>query len=362
MLDVRVVAVAVLSLLLATVPAQAAKPKPKRANLAQLARNLVRAGAPGAIVFLRTPTGTRAGVAGYADRDAHVSMRAADRYRIASVTKAFVSVLVLQLEAEGKLDIDDAVEKWLPGLVPNGGAITLKELLNHTSGLFDYTADETFAVELLSAPGRSWTPQELLALAFAHKPFFAPGRNWTYSNTNYIVLGLLVEKLTGKPLAQVLQERLFTPLNLASTSFPSTITLGPDFVHGYYTFGTGARTDVTPALGPSWAWAAGGIVSNAGDVTTFYRALLTGQLVPAAQLREMQVASELSGVYGLGIETSVEKCGRAYGHAGDFLGWRNIVMATANGKRQAVVMVNVDEGALPWERLTTAVRTTLCRG
>ncbi|MFL5944897.1 MAG: serine hydrolase domain-containing protein [Gaiellaceae bacterium] len=352
----RAFAAVLVALFVAAAPAHA-KPQPKRANLAQLARNLVRAGAPGAIVYLRTPTGTRAGVAGYADRDAHVSMRAADRYRIASLTKAFVSVLVLQLEAEAKLDIDDAVETWRPGVVPNGGAISLRRLMNHTSGLFDYTADETFGKQLLAAPGRTWTPQELLALGFAHAPLFAPGTNWTYSNTNYVVLGLLVEKLTGKPLAQALQERIFTPLNLASTSFPSTITLEPDFVHGYF-----QSNDVTPLLGPTWAWAAGGIVSNARDVTTFYRALLTGRLIPSAQLRELERPADVAGVYGLGIETSVTTCGRTYGHAGDFLAWRNIVIATANGKRQAVVMVNADETTVAWARLGTLVQTALCRG
>src|SRR2546423_8150909 len=128
---------------------------PKRANLASIARELVKSGAPGVIVYVRTHTGARAGVAGYADRAAHVSMRAADRYRIASVSKAFVSVLILQLEAEGKLDIDDAVAKYLPDVVPNGGAITLRELMNHTSRLFHYTDDTGFAVEPLTRFGRT---------------------------------------------------------------------------------------------------------------------------------------------------------------------------------------------------------------
>jgi D-alanyl-D-alanine carboxypeptidase len=336
---------------------------PKRANLGQIARDLVRAGAPGAIVYVRTPTAARAGTAGYADRVAHVSMRAADRYRIASVTKAFVSVVVLQLEAEGELDIDDPVENYLPGLVPNGSAITLRELLNHTSGLFDYTGDQAFFNAVLSNPSRVWTPRELLAYAFSHPALFAPGSNWSYSNTNYILLGLVVEEVTGKPLAQSLQERIFVPLALTSTSFPLTIDIDATFVHGYVQLLPGAPvTDVTPVLSPSWAWAAGGIVSNARDVTTFYRGLLTGKLLPSAQLKEMEQPAAIAGTYGLGISTGITTCGRAFGHDGDFTAWRNEVVATANGRRQAVVMVNVDTTYVPWGRIDTAVKLALCRG
>jgi len=336
--------------------------KPKRANLGQLARTLVRSGAPGAIVYVRTPTATRAGTAGYADRAAHVSMRAVDRYRIASVTKAFVSVVILQLEAEGKLDIDDPVDKYLPGLVPNGSAIALRELLNHTSGLFDYTEDSGFDDAILAAPSRLWAPRELLAYAFAHPPNFAPGANYAYSNTNYIVLGLVTEAVTGKPLGQSLQERIFTPLGLTSTSFPLTIELAPDFVHGYVQLGPGPLLDAAPLLGPSWGWAAGGIVSNALDVTVFYRALLGGKLVPAAQLDEMESPSQNAGTYGLGIDNTFTSCGRAYGHNGDFLAWRNEVLSTANGKRQAVVMVNVDQSRVSWAGIDASVKTALCRG
>jgi D-alanyl-D-alanine carboxypeptidase len=358
---VRILALAVLALTL--VPSQAHGAAPKRVGLGQIARSLVRSGSPGALVYVRTPTATRAGVAGWADRDAHVSMRAADRYRIASVTKAFVSVVILQLEAEGKLDIDDPVDKWLPGLVPNGGAISLRRLMNHTSGLFDYTEDSSFADGIFANPSRQWAPRELLAVAFAHAPNFAPGTNWSYSNTNYVVLGLVAEAATGKPLGQSLQERIFTPLALTSTSFPLTIELGPDFVHGYVRLATGAPlTDVAPLLSPSWGWAAGAIVSNARDVTLFYRALFTRKLLPAVQLKEMEQTDALGATYGLGISTAVTACGRAYGHEGDFGGWRNVVYATANGKREAVVMVNVDDSGVAWRQIYAAAQKALCRG
>jgi D-alanyl-D-alanine carboxypeptidase len=358
MRNALVVVVAVLTLGVGAAPAAT----PKRANLASIARELVKAGAPGAIVYVRTPTGARAGVAGYADRAAHVSMRAADRYRIASVSKAFVSVLILQLEAEGKLDIDDAVAKYLPDVVPNGGAITLRELMNHTSGLFNYTDDTAFVNDPITNFARTWSPQELLALAFAHAPNFAPGANWSYSNTNYIVLGLVVEQVTGKPLGQVLQERIFTPLGLTSTSFPLTIALAPDFVHGYIKLPGTPLFDISPGLNPTWGWAAGAIVSNARDVTAFYRALFTGKILPAVELGEMEATTTNSGTYGLGIANTLLACGRALTHDGDFLGWRNIAYSTANGKRQAVVMVNVNDTYVSWDRLNAVTQKALCRG
>ena len=350
--------VAVLVVGVGTAPAA----KPKRANLGSIARELVKSGAPGAIVYVRTPTATRAGVAGYADRAAHVSMQAADRYRIASVTKAFVSVVILQLEAEGRLDVDDPVEKYLPTVVPNGGAITLRELMNHTSGLFNYTDDDAFTNDPFASFSRTWTPQQLLAVAFAHPANFASGTNWSYSNTNYVVLGLVVEAVTGKPLGQVLQERIFTPLRLTSTSFPLAISLGPDFVHGYIKLPGSPLIDISPALNPTWGWAAGAIVSNARDVTAFYRGLFTGKLLPPPQLDELESPTPTSGTYALGVAITAPACGRAFTHTGDFLGWRNIVYSTANGRRQAVVMVNVNDAFVTWDRLDTLAQKALCRG
>jgi D-alanyl-D-alanine carboxypeptidase len=355
---VRVFAVVALALTLVVAPAHGAAPK--RASLRSIARELVKSGAPGAIVYVRTPTATRAGVAGYADRDQHISMRAADRYRIASVTKAFVSVVILQLEAEGKLDIDDAVAKYLPGVVPNGAAITLRELMNHTSGLFNYTDDSAFVNDPITNFARAWTPPQLLALAFAHPPNFAPGTNWSYSNTNYIVLGLVAEAVTGKPLGEDLQERIFTPLNLTSTSFPATIELAPDLVHGYVKLPGSPLIDISAGLNPTWGWAAGAIVSTARDVTMFYRTLFTGKLLAATQLAEMKSTTQSSGTYGLGIDSTFPACGRAFFHVGDFLGWENIAYSTASGKRQAVVMVNVNYP--DFSRVVALAQTALCRG
>ena len=339
-----------------------ATPK-KHANLQALARGLVKAGAPGALVYVRTPTGVRSAAAGFANLAPRVTMRASHRYRVASVTKTFVSTVVLQLEAEGKLRVDDSVERWLPGLVPNGTSISLRELLNHTSGLFDYNEDQQFGAAILANPGRQWAPRELLAFALAHSALFAPGTNWSYSNTNYILLGLVIEAVTGHKLAGELQTRILGPLALGATSFPTGISIDGSFAHGYVRLAPGGDLiDTTPVLDPSFSWAAGSIVSNAGDLTKFFSSLLKGRLLPAAQLKEMKTGSRVSGVYGLGLRMTTTKCGRVFGHDGDFPGYRTIVWATSNGRRVAVVMINTNQGLPALSKLQPAAVTALCSG
>lgn len=339
-----------------------AAPK-KHADLQALARGLVKAGAPGALVYLRTANGFRSASAGFATLDPRGPMRASARYRIASITKTFISTVVLQLEAEGKLRVDDSVDRWLPGLVPNGTSITLRELLNHTSGLFDYTADQALGAAILAAPGRQWEPRELVAVALSHPPLFKPGANWSYSNTNYILLGLVIEAVTGHELTQELQTRIFGPLALRATSFPSGISIDGSLAHGYVRLTPGASLiDATPILNPSFIWSAGGIVSNAADLGKFFSALFRGRLLRPAQLKEMKTGSRVAGVYGLGLRITATKCGRAFGHDGDFAGYRNIVWATPNGRRVAVAMINIDDSRVPWSRLQAAAATALCSG
>jgi D-alanyl-D-alanine carboxypeptidase len=362
-LRASVAVIAAVLVAVAATTAPAATPT-RQAKLRQLAQSLVRGGAPGAIVFVRAPSTTRSAVSGFSSLEPRVPMRASDRFRVASITKTFVATIVLQLEAEGKLDIDDPVERWLPGRVPNGPSITLRELLNHTSGIFNYTDDQAFIGGLIANPSRARSPGELLSVAFSHAALFAPGTNWSYSNTNFILLGLVIEAVTGTPIEQELQQRIFGPLALGATSFPSGLSVDGPFVHGYLGDPAGGSSllDITPLLSPTWAWAAGAIVSTAANVTTFYAALLRGRLLPAAQLAEMKAPSPVVGTYGLGLTLTSTRCGRAVGHEGDFFGYRSIALATPNGRREAVVMVNVDESRVNWSRLEAGAGIALCSG
>lgn len=337
------------------------------AKLQRLVRGLVRAGAPGALVVVRTPTGTRRAASGVADRSQKRPLRVTDRYRIASVTKAFVATVTLQLVAERRLALADSVERWLPGLVPNGQSITIRQLLNHTSGLFDYGADADWEAARLADPGRTWSPRELVAIATAHEPLFAPGTSWAYSNTNYVLLGLAVEAATGRPLADELQTRVFDRLALRSTSYPTGAAIPGRYAHGYVVSRPplptppGMLIDVSTILNPS-AWGAGQMVSNADDLTRFITALARGRLLPAAQLRAMKTAARGSaGAYGLGLGLVTSRCGRAIGHDGDIAGYRNVVLGTVDGRRAVAIMINIDL-RVSWARLHEAAFTALCSG
>jgi D-alanyl-D-alanine carboxypeptidase len=317
-------------------------------SLRQLARGIVDAGAPGAVVLLRDRSGTRAGVAGFANLRTRERLRADHAFRVGSVTKTFVAAVVLQLAAEGVLRLDDSVERWLPGVVPNGGAITLRQLLNHTSGIYDYTNDFELLRTFVSNRLKVWAPSELVAMATRHQPLFAPGTSWAYSNTGYILLGLVVEHATGTTLAEQLRRRIFEPLALTRTSFPDVPTLARPFAHGYLRPGNGLiatpggrPADIT-VYSPSWAWAAGALVSTAADLARFYGALLAGELLPAAQLGAMEatVPAGTEGEYGLGLMTVPLSCGAAWGHGGLVFGYTALSFASRDGRHQAVVLVN----------------------
>jgi D-alanyl-D-alanine carboxypeptidase len=347
--------------------------RPHRAKprvLQRIVTQLVRNGAPGALAVVRTPTGVHRAASGFAELEPRIAMQAVDRFRIASVTKTFVAAVVLELAAEGRLTLDDSVERWLPGLVPEGRSITLRELLNHTSGLYNYVDDPAFVAARIADPGRVWSPRELVAVATSHPPNFPPGTGWSYSNTNYVLLGLVVERVTGRTLADELRTRIFQPLALASTSFPTGTEIDAPYAHAYLVsrpplpFPAGTLIDISTIVSPS-AWGAGQIVSTADDVTRFFGALLGGRLLPRHELAAMKtqvVPYVMPYGYGLGLRVTYTRCGQAYGHDGDFVAYRNIVWATANGRRVASIMVNIDETRLSWDRLEAAAEAALCSG
>ena len=314
--------------------------EPPDESLGALLDRVVEEGAPGVLVVVRDGDATRAEARGLADRARAMPMAADVRFRAGSITKTFVAALVLQLVDEGRLGLDDTVEHWLPGGVPHGQAITVRHLLSHTAGLFDYVQDE----RVLRDHERRWKPEELVSLAIAHPPEHAPGERFTYSSTNYIVLGLIAEEAGGAPLERQLRDRLFGPLGLRRTSFVLGEIRGLH-VHGYRSpsrdgIVTGSPVDTThePAW---WTWAAGAIVSTADDLQRFFAALLRGRVVSSALLGEMQTLIPAGRLrYGLGIATVPTTCGLAWGHSGNVQGTIAVAWNTMDVARQLVLVVN----------------------
>jgi D-alanyl-D-alanine carboxypeptidase len=306
---------------------------------------LVQAGVPGAIVLVRDANGTVRLTSGYAEATKKTPIRVGDRFRIGSLTKSFVSAVVLQLAAEGRLSLDDSVDQWLPGLVPNGQAITIRQLLNMKAGLYDYPEDTRVESDFTNGNwAHRWKPEQLVRIAVSHKPLFAPGKGWSYCNTCYVVAGLIVEKATGNTIGQELERRVFTPLGLRHTTFDTERQIAGRHVHGYVR--DGARLLDTTLLTPSWAWAAGAIVSTVDDVARFYRALFEGRLVGPRQLAEMKAtvaAYSKTERYGLGLARFGAPCGPLWGNGGDFVGFNSSAYGRADSSTQFVLFANLDE-------------------
>lgn len=317
---------------------------------------LVAAGAPGAILLVRDGKKTTRFTAGVSELATREPMRSADHYRIASLTKTYVATVALQLVGEHKLRLSDTVARWLPGLVPNGQNITVRMLLNHTSGLYDHERDpEILAPYLAGDLGYYWSPLRLVKIAVSRPPYFAPGatNGSSYSSTNYVLAGLIIEKVTGRTIGAELRRRIFRPLHLRATTYPTRQTQLPSpYAHGYFDLGEPSLTDLS-SFSPSLSGPAGAIVSTVDDVAVFYRALLSGRLLKPALLKIMKTTragspnADLHQRMGYGLERFPASCGAAWGHSGSFPGYWGHAWASANGARESVLMVNIDPGAAP---------------
>ncbi|WP_240436830.1 serine hydrolase domain-containing protein [Streptomyces sporangiiformans] len=266
------------------------------------------------------------------------AIHAADHFRAGSITKTFIATLVLQLAAEHRLSLSDSVDAHLPGLVRGAGndgrAVTLRALLTHTSGIADFTTITKGTVSL--------TPLQAVRIALTHPP--ADRGRFAYSNTNYVLLGMVVEQVTGRSYAAEAERRIVTPLHLIGTSFPGSRRSLPD-PHGraYATDGS----DVTE-LDPRVAGAAGELVTTLADLNRFYAALLRGDLLPPRQLREMLDTRTAHGSYGMGLYPVKLPCGTTvWGHDGRISGSYVRTAATRDGRRVVTFRVNTDEIADP---------------
>jgi D-alanyl-D-alanine carboxypeptidase len=310
------------------------RPPPVPAALGEV----VASGAPGALALVREGERTQTFASGFADVDARVKLRGGERFRVGSVTKTFVATLVLQLAAEHRVSLDDPVERRLPGLLADGGRITIRDLLAHRSGLADVADD----AEVLNGSRSDWSPRRLVALAARRPRTAPPGGAFRYSSTNYLVLGLVAERVTGRSLASELARRIFRPLGLSGTTFTPGRLQGAH-VHGYRLVSHQGVVD--PAAGPRdleaqsarWPGASGAVVSTADDVARFLAALLGGRLLPPEQLAAMET---IRPRYGLGLAVYRTRCGLAWGHTGNLNGVLTIAWSTRDGRRQAVVVAN----------------------
>ncbi|WP_432543006.1 serine hydrolase domain-containing protein [Kineococcus sp. SYSU DK002] len=366
-------AVAACATLATALPAFAAPSRDHDAHLRQVLQQdadaLLALGTPGVLAEL-----DRAGHrdltvrAGVGDVAAQTPVPWNARFRIASVTKPFVAATLLQLVGEGRLSLDDTVEQHLPGVVQgngnDGNLISIRQLLQHTSGLPEYLA---VMPQLFSEEGfqqhrfDDLTAPDAVALAMTQAPTFAPGTSWNYSNTNYVLAGMVIEQVTGNTWEHEVRERIVRPLGLRHTTLPgsSSEIRGPHAI-GYERFPGEGATPEDPRYGeaidatelnPSWAGAAGAIISTTDDVNTFLQALVSGRVLRPAQWVEMTATVPASeefrtnwpgARYGLGIMWVPTSCGGMWAHGGDIQGFMTRNGVTPDGRRSVVVSFNTD--------------------
>ncbi|MFM9592979.1 serine hydrolase domain-containing protein [Streptomyces scabiei] len=359
----RAVLVAVTAVAAALAPAVSAVAAPAGTDHTATRKAMgaaVKDGVPGVALQAKDGRAVWKAGSGVGDTRTGKPRSAHDRYRVGSITKTFVSTVLLQLEAEGRLSLDDKVDQWLPGLVRGNGhdgrTVTLRQLLNHTSGISDYTSDEEFGRTYFLKDGffrhryDTIPPERLVAVAMKHEPDFAPGTDWSYSNTNYVLAGLVIGKATGHPYGDEVRARVIEPLGLRSTLVPGTYPKVPGPSSRAYgklaRTATGPTYDVTE-LNPSLAHAAGEMISDSGDLNRFYSALLKGRLLPPKQLAEMKTTVEIDEIpgagYGLGLIERRLSCGiTVWGHGGGIHGSTSEAVTTSDGRRSLAFNFNGD--------------------
>jgi D-alanyl-D-alanine carboxypeptidase len=313
----------------------AANPEyPKHEQLQSHLNDLVQQGVPGMMLTVKSPDGAWSGAAGKADLANGTDLLACQITRVGSTVKTFTAVTLLLLQEDGKLDLDDPIINYLSpeeleGL-ENAKESTIRQLLQHSSGIYNYIVNPEFQTASLNELTKVWQPEELLQYARNKPAMFPIGTDVAYSNTNYVLLGRIIEKVSGQPFYEVFEERLFIPLGLQFTQFAATDPVPEDIVHGYVDLYSKLHlTDATRYSGWDYFTADGGLISNAHDLAVFMQALFEGKVLQAASLQEMMDWRVPSGsqqelydtAYGLGIFKMNTPFGPAYMHSGDAIGY-----------------------------------------
>lgn len=338
------------------------------ARIEALADEAVAAGIPGvsiaAIVDQQTVTITR----GVASRETAEPLSPEHRARMASIAKSVVASVVLQLVEEGALSLDDTVDSWLPGVLPRNGDATIEQLLRLVSGIYDFGSDPRLMAPYVAGDfEHAWRPEQLVALAAEHPPNFNPGERFEYSNTNYTLLALIIEKITGDSLANVVRARITEPLALTSSTMATTSHLDAPYANGYL-IGLAEQPVNATRISASSVFGNGNLVSTPLDVARFYRALARGEVVNEAQLPAMFTVDprgpESRYAMGLWRLSDFYPCGTFVGHDGNTPGYDSVGYASLDGKRAFSVVVtssSLDDKAgdevahAAWMKLALAV-------
>jgi D-alanyl-D-alanine carboxypeptidase len=301
---------------------------------------------PGIVVYISTPDETWTAAQGLADLENGTPVETDDLFRIGSTTKTFVAVVTLQLAQEGVLSLDDPMTAYLPAEITSqieyGDVITLRQLLNMTSGIFNYTETDYFDT-VLSDPGHVWAPEETVAYVYGLPGYFPPGEGYYYSNTNYNLLQMIIEKVTGSTLDAELESRIFEPLGMENSFLEVGDRVADGIVQGYSDIEGDAALDNVTLINDSLGLGDGGIVSTAADLDLFIRGLFEGDLLEEATLEEMMtwVDDGEGGSYGLGLNnSSTEELGEAYGHSGATAGFQSDLMYLPEEELTVVVLTN----------------------
>jgi D-alanyl-D-alanine carboxypeptidase len=304
-------------------------------------------GPPGIIVVVQRGAAQTVYRAGTSVFGQSVPMESTDHLRVASVAKAYSGAVALSLVADHRLSLKDTVGKWLPTLPEQWHGVTLAELLQHTSGIFDFSNNPDFGAAVAKNPQNPPPPEALLSYA---KPdlIFTPGADYHYSNSDNIIVALMAQAASGQSYESELQSRILGPLNLAQTSLPAGSAIPPPFITGYDLDPPDAPKDVTTFFAAGWSWASGGVVATPQDLTSFIRAYVSGAETSKA-VRKVQFtfrpgSSEPPGPgtnsAGLALFRYQTRCGSLYGHTGNTLGYTNFAAASADGSRSVTVQVN----------------------
>jgi D-alanyl-D-alanine carboxypeptidase len=319
-------------------------------------------GPPGAIATLYRDGKLTTLSTGRADVRKAAKPRASDHMRIASVAKAFNGAVALNLVRSGQLSLDGTIEGVLPTLPKAWGKVTLRELLNHTSGVPDYTKSEAFFKHAETKPRAYVSPMEIISWVEKEPLAFKPDTKYEYSNTDNIVVGLMVEAVTKQSYTNELQNIVLGPAKLTQTSLPTKIKMPTPFIHGYTDVPEEEEVDVSESLNPSGAWASGGIVSTPQNLNAFIRADLGLQFFDKAEQEQQMLwwkGGESSppgpgkNSAGLALFRYQTKCGTVYGHTGSFPGYTQFAAATADGSAAVTTSLNI---AAPTGKLLAQLR------